>query len=272
MINKIAKIKAMTLAEVLVMFFIVGIVASATIGISRSKIDYATKYLYYSTFDTMKKAVGIMMADGFNSPTTLTLERALPNKAHLQDPAHASNWIGLCDVMTNIINTVGPNNCASEPLLNDASNFATATPTFVATNGIAYYNFGANPTAIVGVDVTTQVYTVYVDINGVNSGKSQLNVDVMKFQIDRGGNVFPAYDSTAASSTKYLSTSIKYNNAGLQWLSKGLSYRQGACQSGIITNATYCPGGVDYTKNAICCNTASCSAGTYPCTLVVNKP
>lgn len=273
MINKIKKNKAMTLAEVMVMFFVIGVVATVTLGITSSKADYAKKYMYYSAYNNIKQAIGINMADGFNSPTTSTLERALPNRAHLQDPAHPTNWIGFCDVMVNTINTVGTTRCDYSTALNDASNFASATPSFTATNGVVYYNFGVDPTALVGNNILSQVYTVYVDIDGKNRGKSLLSEDIMKFTIDRAGNVFPWHTSIGANSLKYMSTSIKYNSpTGLNWLAKGLTYRQGACQSGLTTNATYCPAEAQYTKSSICCITPSCSAGTFPCDLVINKP
>lgn len=383
MINKVKnkiKIKittAFTLAEVMVVFAVIAVVATATLGITKLQLNYAAKCMYYAAFKNLGLLTGTLVSEGSSITTAAdpgnpggTISGTFPNyqaafdafetfkfadtsfrscfdgcnanddcinqyclaaqaadndatnayltaldntvtatnppqqlflktwldssytladatysvvvpptppsggsttiKKTLPDKGYAADGTGLCNRVTNMMNTIGTLHCSDDVQYTNGSNFATATPTFVASNGIAYYNFGRDPVLDnVNHDPAVEYFNVYVDIDGTHRGKSQLNVDVMNFRLMRNGKVLPAPDSIGGNSTDYLSTSVSYETfaAGrvVNWLAKGIPYRQAACISGEVTDPTYCiypPGSV---KDA-----AHCVSNV--CEVVINKP
>ena len=128
----------------------------------------------------------------------------------------------------------------------------------------------------VQIDTGEYGYTVYIDIDG-DKGSSTLWEDVFPFYITLSGQVIPAFNTVdgkdvGGSSNEYLQTSVQYeriSNTGrrkLDWLSKSVSFREGACKSGFINSSTpYCSG---VTEHAECSSAASGSK----CTLKTVKP
>ena len=128
----------------------------------------------------------------------------------------------------------------------------------------------------VQIDTGEYGYTVYVDIDG-DKGSSTLWEDVFPFYITLSGQVVPAYNTVdgtelGGSSNEYLQTSVQYekiNNHGrrtVDWLSKSVSYKEGACGSGFIDSSTpYCSGVSELPE---------CSSGTTgsKCTLKTVRP
>ena len=128
----------------------------------------------------------------------------------------------------------------------------------------------------VQIDTGEYGYTVYVDIDG-EKGSSTLWEDVFPFYITLSGQVVPAYNTVdgtelGGSSNEYLQTSVQYekiNNHGrrtVDWLSKSVSYKEGACGSGFIDSSTpYCSGVSELPE---------CSSGTTgsKCTLKTVRP
>ncbi len=244
---------------------------ATTLGLSLSQITSSpTDDLiggYYanssdnSTGTTSNFACEITCDKYLETTTTTTVEKALPETG-----------AKLCEKAANSYNTIGVTHCTDGSIVNDSSNFKTAIPNFVTTNAIAFYNFSSNPTAGVAGDYSTQLYTIYADIDGVNKGKSKLNEDVLKFTLRRDGIALPAADSIIANNTNYLSSAVKYetfspNLRQANWVGTGLTYREAACKSGLITG-TYCNAvtgyPTSYTKNSTC--------NTNVCKVLINKP
>ena len=106
-------------------------------------------------------------------------------------------------------------------------------------------------------------YTVYVDIDG-SKGDSQLWSDVYPFYITLSGKVIPAYDRNAnpdgsgGDSIRHLQVSVEnenYNSGkrSIKWLAKSVSFKEGACKSGYVGDATpYCTDGEAYSQAAEC--------------------
>lgn len=231
--NFYKKIKAFTLSEVMVVFVIVAVVASATFAITKSQLNYATKYQYYSAFVNLKQAVGELIANGTAGAKTL--------------PATGATF---CSNLIAIMNTVGTPACGT----NVTSGFTDLNANFITTNGMRYYNFGTDPVA--------SVYTVYVDINGA-SGKSDTN-DVITFTINRNGTVLPDPASKGATDKNYLSASVRYWNAtDYAWTEnrKEYTYQEAVCKAGEVTGA-YC-GAIAQDANCTVAN---------PCEVIINKP
>jgi len=58
------KIKAFTLAELAVVFAIIAVIATATIGIQKSRMNYATTFMDYAALTNLKSIVGEIIAEG----------------------------------------------------------------------------------------------------------------------------------------------------------------------------------------------------------------
>lgn len=206
------------------------------------------------------------------APTKPTLEEPVapvdPGPATgTPEPILPSTGLSLCNRFTTTLNTVGAISCANVA----TSTFDDTNVNFTSSNGVKYYNMGANPTNLSSNDLTEQVYTIYIDIDG-NRGKSNLNEDVMAFTMDRAGLVLPLANSKGANDTNYLSTSIKYTNSSgtVSWLSRNVPYRQAICQSGEYTNSNYC--GAQSTYTTAYSKRSECNVANAKCEVVINKP
>ena len=256
-IKNMKKITAFTLAETVMVILIVGLIAVALAKISPGQLGFAQKCNYYATFINLKRAVGETIAEGYYNSTTEETENNLPLHGYVGDGT------GLCERFTKTLNTLGTVVCNRTT----TSTFNDATVNFTATNGTKYYNMGADPTNVGGADPTLQIYTLYIDIDG-NRGTSTLNDDVMEFIVSRDGLVLPGADSSGANDADYLSTNIKYtDNSGgtavISWLARGITYKQAACQSGEVTDATYC---------GIYSELEACSVINTQCEVTTNPP
>lgn len=163
---------AFTLMELMIALVIIGVVSIVTVKIISSRTDYIYKYMYNATLKDLKMGVGTLIAEGI-ADSKGNLYKYLPAAGH------TDNEDGFCDRLSSLLNTIGPSDCSKT--VDEAGPFDTTTANFITTNGMRFFNFGANPDA-------NNIYTVYVDIDGAK-GKSQLNSDVYKFQIDRCGQL-----------------------------------------------------------------------------------
>jgi len=231
--------KAFTLAEIMVGLTIVAIVAITTIGIQKSRTDYANKFMYYAALNNTQSIVNELISNGCDTSkdTGCGVSKLLPTHGH-EDSGPAKD-LGFCDKLTDMMNTVGPTDCSQ--IADDSTNFNTTTPNFSTTNGMRYFNLGSNPNYIgsipsysvgTGNDYDNEIYTAYVDIDGADKGKNTLNTDIMKFYISRDGLIIlPAQDSTGANDTKYITASVNYKDSSGQdvLVLPNLSYREAAC-------------------------------------------
>lgn len=239
--NKFKKNIAMTLAEVMIVFLIIGIVATlTTIAINKATTKTANKYMTTAAFVNLQTVIGEIIATSSN--------RTLP-----------ATGISLCNSVIDIFNTIGTPDCNQQA--NDLSTFSTASLiNFKTTNGMKFYNFGKPP------DGSGDFY-IYVDIDGDNRN-SQLNEDIIKFQINQNGMVLPAVDSIAATNTDYLSAMMQYTvKATLVKKRTNISrdYRAVACTAA-YTTGTYCT-----TAPAVAAN-ANCASGLWACEVILEKP
>ena len=139
---------------------------------------------------------------------------------------------GLCEKLTDVINTIGDVDCSLTATA--ASDFKTATPNFVTANGIRYFNFGSS------ADVNG-MYTIYVDIDG-SRRNGVLNEDVLAFNIYQNGCVIPEKASIVANSINYITAVIQYTNSSGDTVRplQGVSYREALCKAGRGPSTAYC--------------------------------
>lgn len=266
--NKFSKkIKAFTVAEILIVIMIVGIIAIGFINAAKTGITYyLNKFNYYYAFTNLTNGVAELAAAGCtsadNSAGYCAAESGVtPSLAY---PAAAPDR-GFCYRLADIYNTVGNVQCDSTTVPEisiDAENvantayFPTRTPNFKVSNGLSFYNFGT--------DSTSSNYTVYLDIDGPKR-KSVLNTDVMPFIVNTSGTVTPYYLSPGANSTNYLSASVYYtdSNNNTIWVpgATSVSYYEAVCLKDGSYNGTSCTA----PTQATACSSNSCS-------VIINKP
>ena len=182
-------------------------------------------------------------------PTPRTLPRKGENFCKLFE--HHSNIMGNTDI------------CLGSVVSDATTDFTGKKADITLGNGIRLYNMHSDATEIAVLAGNTQGgtydgvpntnsygYTVYVDIDGVR-GDSQLWSDVYPFYITLSGKIIPAYDKanpgvSGGDSTHHLQVSVQYEdyssgNRRMKWLSKSTSFKEGACLSGYVGDATpYC--------------------------------
>jgi hypothetical protein len=169
---------------------------------------------------------------------------------------------GLCDRLVNSINTIGDVDCS---LTADSStNFKTATPNFVTSNGQRFFNFGSNADA-------NGMYTFYIDIDGKKS-RGVLNIDVLAFNVYKDGMVYPVKDSIGANDIEYLSVNVKETSTNGAVLLRNVTYREGLCKANLAPTLepTYCDG-TGFTAITPQCDTVGACEITLNKSDLVNK-
>ena len=209
------KKKAFTLAEILIVVTLVGVIAVLVIRNSTYLVNRtANGKMTYSAYSMLKRAVGSIIA-------TEETGQILPST--------------LCTKLSDLLNPEGDVNCAL--IATDYTEFGKATPNFTLKNGMKFYNLGN-----VAAD---GVYTVYIDIDG-NYRKGIYDDDVQKFIINVNGEVLPDKSSKAANDINYLSAGYKYydeTNAKWVWVKTVATFKDAICSSGIsLQNSNYCSG------------------------------
>lgn len=176
-------------------------------------------------------------------------------------PRKGENFCKLLERHANISGNTSV--CSGSGITEGTQNFADKDPDLILGNGLRIYNLHSNAAEIAVLAGNTQGgtydgvpntnsygYTVYVDIDGVK-GDSQLWSDVYPFYITLSGKIIPAYDKanpgvSGGDSTHHLQVSVQYEdyssgNRRMKWLSKSTSFKEGACLSGYVGDATpYC--------------------------------
>lgn len=190
-------------------------------------------------------------------------------------PRKGTNFCKLFKDYANTKSGTDETSCNGSAIASTITDFSDKEPDIILRNGLLIYNLHSNPEQIAslanntqggryeGVDNTNEWgYTVYVDIDGAK-GDSQLWSDVYPFYITLSGKVIPAYDSShpgeyGGDSTRHLQVSVEYENYAsgqrrLQWLAKSVPFKEGACISGYVGDATpYCTTNTVVTKAAEC--------------------
>lgn len=190
-------------------------------------------------------------------------------------PRKGDNFCKLLDRHSNSMGDSGI--CSGSVVPDNTTNFADKKPDMVLSNGLRIYNLHKDAAPIDALAGNTQGgvyygvpntnsygYTVYVDIDGAK-GDSLLWSDVYPFYITLSGKIIPAYDKanpgvSGGDSTRHLQVSVQYEDYSsghrrIKWLSKSTSFKEGACLSGYVGDATpYCKDAGAVTKLSECSN------------------
>jgi prepilin-type N-terminal cleavage/methylation domain-containing protein len=154
---------AFTLAEMMVVLVIIGVVAAITIPQLNKNMGDNNKILFKSTYKLVETAVNELASDIALYPAG-ELVNTLENNRFSNDFSNKLNTIG---VVNNLI----------------VSNYATRTPNFVTSNGMAWYGF----------NLVNNFYqdpaNIWIDIDGKDKGKNILHDDVMEILVYKSGKV-----------------------------------------------------------------------------------
>ncbi len=188
-------------------------------------------------------------------------------------PRKGMNFCKLFERHANIMS--GSSVCSGSLISNGTTDFSNKSPDITLRNGLRIYNMHSDAGAISMLANNTQGgvydgvpntnsygYTVYVDIDG-SKGDSQLWSDVYPFYITLSGKIIPAYDTSnphqsGGDSVRHLQVSVEnenYNSGkrSTRWLAKSVPFKEGACISGYVGDATpYCKNGTSFTKAGEC--------------------
>ena len=189
-------------------------------------------------------------------------------------PRQGANFCKLFEANANIMGNTDV--CQGSAIASNTTDFSDKKPDVTLRNGLRIYNMHNDATAIAMLEGNTQGgvydgvpntnaygYTVYIDIDGVK-GDSKLWSDVYPFYITLSGKVIPGYDHVAnpngagGDSTSHMQVSVEYEhfNSGkraITWLAKSVPFKEGACLSGYVGDATpYCRNNPSVTKAPNC--------------------
>lgn len=273
---------AFTLAEVLVVLLVIGIIITAGMGVQRAKKNYVNKFMAYSAFTNLKSGIDELVAEGCTDddlkPQVDGISYVCKGKSGYIPQVGQGGWgynnRGLCERLTDKYNIVGNPNCNQPVVSSGTTNFNGLTPNFKVTNSMKFYNFGSNPTQY----GSNYVYTVYLDIDG-DARKGILGDDVLAFDISTDGGVILDNSANMANvidTTDYLTADVRYfdrTNQKYVYPVSGLSYRQAICQAdavpaSITTPAAYCNG---ISRISVCSSTPTPPASNS-CEVVLDKP
>lgn len=254
--NSFKKIKAQTLAEVMIVVIILAVIAAALAKVYTTRLSYLNRYYYYGAFVGLKTVVNKIVDDGYTLSGNTTIVSKVPNVAN-NETATVTDPVGFCQRLREAMNILGSVDCSVAAT--DGTNFNTATPTLIVSSGARYFMSSINTTP------DPDEYYIYIDIDGKSKGKNTLNTDVMKFSVNLDGRVIPYNDSANSvgfTSTDYLATSVRYKSgnsyvypttckdASLNTVvCKGLFYQSAACAAGTLGASDGCG---SYTKIADC--------------------
>ena len=243
------KESAFTLSEVILVFFIIGIIVTITLKVIQDTTTAKlNKYMYYSAFTNLTAAVSKLIDQGCNDYDTSAVSGCVAGKLPTQGHT-TSDSRGLCDRLAETFNTVDTVNCTY-----GSSGTNTTNPNFTVTNGMKFYNFGVN------VNASNLFTPVYIDIDGPKR-KKEVDKDLMQFNINTDGTVRPIYNTAGANNTKYLSASVKYINSSgvVVWVVTNVNYQTAVCSAtGKYDSTTNCTQATDCVSN--------------DCKIIVNKP
>ena len=263
-----------TLAEVIIVMLIIGIILSVTIGYTQTKMSNLRNYNYYYAYATLKAVVKEIKLD-YNNADNNYINGSSGNFDIPTLPRTGANF---CSSFIQRVNTIqlagvdylGAGNstteCAGSNIASGTTNFHDLRADFVLKNGMrvfgvhqgpnAFYGYGmaamaTNPFSDSGVtfpnnagtniDIESRGYNVFVDIDGRKKGNSTLWQDVYPFFITLSGKVIPAYNGAlGAVNREFLKVGISNEITAAdgtrqtQWILISGSFKEAACQSGFI--------------------------------------
>ncbi len=208
--------KAFTLAEVLLVMAIIGILI--TLGLTTfKKYDKGIRYTYSNIFHSLDRAF-------YNATNFVDLPNPFDDGLE-----NGEGGRRLCAMLTQFINPVDKNSCSADSttVASDlGEDFSSVRPQFIASNGAVFYISKRLPESFTSADVVHHYfYLIFVDVNGSKKPNSMkyeegntsnnyhtTDPDIFAFAALDIGRICPLgppeYDS------RYMLTRVAYQDTG----------------------------------------------------------
>jgi hypothetical protein len=222
--HKVFRKLAFSIAEVMLVCFIVGIVSILFMRIASSKDTYAIKMMYYSANKNLKQAIDYVQAIGYKADDGSSVYK-------FQDTGNK-----FCNYLKDVYNIVGTENCAATASSTDfvKGKSPAPTPSFKLSNNVTFYNVGAN---LVNKTASTDgYYDIFVDVNGPDKGDNVLNADVFEFYVTPSAKYYPAPNSMPANDPTFISAYVNYLDSSEKphQFDLRVPYLKAYCESGTV--------------------------------------
>lgn len=155
--------KAFTLAEMMVVLVVIGVVAALAISPLTKNMADNNKILFKSAYRLVETTVNELASDIALYPAG-ELVNTLTSNSFQNDFASKLNTVGTVDNAK-------------------ISNYSTKNSNFVTSNGMAWYGFNLVNNFI------PDPANIWVDIDGKDKGKNILGIDIMTIQVYKSGKV-----------------------------------------------------------------------------------
>lgn len=201
----LSKIKAFTLAEVMVTLAIMGVLASIMLPVLKDIQPDKTKAAFKKAYYVTERVVYDMVTDDSIYPS-LGAYKGFDNTeaATFQGTSYSGDtkFIRLFAAHVNKISTSSPNG-ASIPADDTAG-----SPNIVTSDGICWYIPASNFSGLYGNEDVSHALGIMVDVNGSSNAPNKLGLDRFMIYVQADGRIF-VKDGTAAGNkaAAYISSS-----------------------------------------------------------------
>jgi Tfp pilus assembly protein PilE len=252
---------AFSLAEVMLVCFIIGIVSVVSIRIASSRKTYAIKMMYFAANKNLKQAADYAQAMGYKADDGSVVYK-FPDTGNK-----------FCNYLKDIFNIVETENCSATASAGDfvKGKSPAPTPSFRLSNDVTFYNVGSN--VINKTGSTDGYYDLFIDVNGQDKGDNVLNADVFEFYVTPSAKFYPSQSSAPANNSSFITAHVNYldSNEKVQRFDLRAPYLRAICESGSVETQlfnTLC------TANGYSVNTTYCSTSMSQntCAFALNMP
>ena len=252
---------AFSVAEVMLVCLIIGIVSVVFMRVASSRDKYAVKMMYFAANKNLKQATDYAIAVGY---------KADDGSVSYKFPDTGNKF---CNYVKDVFNIVGTENCYATAASTDfvKGKYPPPTPSFMLSNNATFYNVGAN--VINKTGSTDGYYDIFVDVNGAGKGDNVLNSDVFEFYVTPSAKFYPAATSVPANNSSFITAHVNYldSKEKVQRFDLRAPYLRAACESGSVETQLFnslC------TANGYSVNTTYCSTSMSQntCATALNIP
>ena len=238
MFRNLKKYMGFTLAEILIVFSIIGIVSAITL-MTTKRMATSDKYAYERVFDTLRTAAYNAFSEADShwvDPTTKTVtpKTICTGLAKYINSQSATKTANASDKFTGNPDAGYCNTNISTRATTLTDNFNDITPDFIANNGMRFYITGGLKQTKVRDDITktsnsdVEFHIIYVDIDGTDGQNSIGAGDVVAFAVTDNADVIPlglpAYDKHYLSVRVIYPDSAEDEGKDVENLSEAMSY------------------------------------------------
>ena len=269
------KLKAFTLTELVAAMVVMTLVVSATLSVTKSKLEKVDKYHYYMTYSIAKDIAQNVMSqtlnyEDFEYTPSITTTTQLCNKIEELYNVLDSK----CDLPPLTYSTAVNTQDFSE--VEPQVTLSNGAKIFIVTDGGDIQNLATDVTSVSSLD--KQGFTIYISISG--SKKMRTYIDVFPYYLLYSGKMVPEGGKNTsrnklggAESKDHLTVNVLYDDfSGVdntrlnKTLLRNVDFKTAACKSGFVISSKYCTlsNGTELVKDNICT--------TKDCYYKVNRP